>query len=135
MSEAEWRQGVVTRLHVAASTGATQLCIFEQRCEPGTGAPAHVHPGVEEAVTVLEGACEFWIGAESHLLEAVETILVPPGARHGFTNVGASTLRTLAVFPVAAPPVEYEDEPGIVYEVGGLGEGEARDAHRRVRLD
>jgi hypothetical protein len=34
---------------------------------------------------------------------------------------------------VAAPPVEYEDEPGVVYEVGGLGTGRARDAHRRIR--
>jgi quercetin dioxygenase-like cupin family protein len=134
MTEVEWRPGVTTRLHVAACTGAAQLCIFEQRCRPGTGAPAHVHPGVEEAVTVLEGSCRFWVEDGTRGLDAGETVLVPAGARHGFTNVGKGTLRTLAVFPVPAPPVEYEGNPGVVYEVGGLGDGAPLDAHRRVRL-
>jgi hypothetical protein len=67
-------------------------------------------------------------------VEAGETILLPAFSRHGFANAGDGVLRTLAVFGAAAPPVEYEDEPGVVYEVGGTG-GVRRDAHRAIRRD
>jgi quercetin dioxygenase-like cupin family protein len=128
----EWRPGVRTRLLAAASTGAQQLCIFEQWSEPGTGAPAHRHPGVEEAVSVLAGDAELWVEDERRRLGPGDTVVVPPDRRHGFTNVGTSTLHTLAVFADPTPPVVYDDEPGVVYEVGGSG-SHRRDAHRAVR--
>ena len=36
----EWREGVRTRLHAAASTGAAQLCVMEQWAEPGRRSPS-----------------------------------------------------------------------------------------------
>ena len=39
----EWRPGVGTRMLVSALTGAERLCVFEQFCDPGRGAPAHLH--------------------------------------------------------------------------------------------
>jgi mannose-6-phosphate isomerase-like protein (cupin superfamily) len=128
----EWRPGVRTRLLAAASTGATQLCLFEQWSEPGTGAPAHRHPGVEEAVSVLAGEAEFWVERERTRVAAGDTVVVPPDRRHGFANVGDTTLHTLAVFAAATPPVVYDDEPQVVYEVGGSG-SRRRDAHRSIR--
>ena len=53
----EWRPGVLTRMRVSGLTGAAQLCVFEQWCDPGCGAPAHVHT-VEEVLTVLYGCAE-----------------------------------------------------------------------------
>jgi hypothetical protein len=50
----EWRPGVITQMHVSAQTGARQLCVFEQWCEPGHGAPTHLH-AVEEILHVFEG--------------------------------------------------------------------------------
>lgn len=135
MSEiVEWRPGVRTRLIAAASTGATQLCLFEQWSDPGTGAPDHRHPGVEEAVTVLAGEAEFWVEEERRHAAVGDTVLVPADRRHRFVNVGTSQLHTLAVFPSPAPPVVYDEEPGVVYEVGGGG-AERRDAHRSIRSD
>lgn len=130
----EWRPGVRTRLIAAASTGATQLCLFEQWSEPGAGAPAHRHPGVEEAVSVLAGEAEFWVEHERRRVAKGDTVFVAPDRRHGFTNVGTSTLHTLAAFADAAPPVVYDDEPDVVYEVGGSGPTR-RDAHRSIRSD
>ena len=52
-----------TRMRVSAMTGAAQLCIFEQWCDPGCGAPTHLH-AVEEILTVLEGRAEVWIDDE-----------------------------------------------------------------------
>ena len=43
----EWRAGVTTRMRASAANNATQLCLFEQWCDPGHGAPTHLH-AVEE---------------------------------------------------------------------------------------
>ena len=50
----QWRPGVMTRMIASAATGTGQLAVFEQWCDPGLGAPAHLH-AVEEILTVLEG--------------------------------------------------------------------------------
>ena len=59
----QWRPGVMTRMHVSAATGAVQLCVFQQWCDPGKGAPTHLH-AVEEVLTVLDGEAEIWIEDE-----------------------------------------------------------------------
>ena len=130
----EWRPGVRTRLLAAASTGATQLCLFEQWSDPRVGAPGHVHPGVEEAISVLEGEADLELPSARRTLRAGDTVLVPPGAWHRFTNVGAGILHTLAVFPVPSPPVVYDEDPDTVYEVGVVRDA-MRDAHRAIRPD
>jgi len=59
----QWRDGVMTRMRVSAVNGAQQLCPFEQFCEPGKGAPTHMH-SVEEVLTVLSGEAEIWVEDE-----------------------------------------------------------------------
>ena len=49
----EWRAGVTTRMRASAANGAAQLCMFEQWCDPGNGAPTHLH-AVEEVLCVRE---------------------------------------------------------------------------------
>ena len=61
----EWRPGVMTQMYVSALNGATQLCVFEQWCEPGHGAPTHLH-AVEEILRVFEVQADVWIG-EAHV--------------------------------------------------------------------
>lgn len=128
----EWRAGVRTVLHAAAATGAAQLCLMEQWSEPEAGAPTHTHFEVEEAILVIEGTGDFWTDGEHRAVGAGEAILLPAESWHGFRNVGDGILHTVAVFPSAAAPVEYENEPGVVYEIGGAGEVR-RDAHRALR--
>jgi quercetin dioxygenase-like cupin family protein len=104
---------------------------MEQLCAPGAGAPPHRHDGVEEVIVVLEGLARIHVGGEETELGAGESVVLPAGSRHGFTNVGTDGLRILAVFAAATPPVEYEDEPGML-EIGGHGL-KRRDAHRAER--
>jgi len=73
-SREEWRAGVMTRMRVSAVTGAAQLCIFEQWCDPGCGAPTHLH-AVEEVLTVLAGQAEFWIENEREALSAGQFVI------------------------------------------------------------
>jgi quercetin dioxygenase-like cupin family protein len=105
----QWRPGVLTRMRVSAETGAAQLSVFEQWCDPGCGAPTHLHT-VEEVLTVLAGSVEIWLGEDRATLTAGQSVIVPAGQRHGFRNIGRTTLHMEAI--LAAPmfdPVTRRD--------------------------
>ena len=99
----EWRAGVMTRMRISARVGAAQLCVFEQWVEPEAGAPTH-WPPVEEVLTVIAGKAEMWLDEERAVLTAGHSLIIPPGRRHGFRNLGPETLHIEAI--VAAPFVE-----------------------------
>lgn len=99
----EWRPGVTTRMLASALTGTTQLCVFEQWCEPGCGAPTHLH-AVEEVLGVQAGRAEVWVEQEKATLTDGQSVVIPAGRRHGFRNVGEGTLHMRAI--LAAPIFE-----------------------------
>jgi mannose-6-phosphate isomerase-like protein (cupin superfamily) len=99
----EWRPGVLTRMRVSAVTGAVQLCIFEQWCDAGCGAPTHLH-AVEEVLTILDGEAEVWVGEDRAAVSAGQSVIVPAGHKHGFRNTGEGTLHVQAT--LAAPIFE-----------------------------
>ena len=105
----EWRPGVLTRMRVSAANGGAQLCLFEQWCEPGHGAPTHLH-AVEEVLHVLEGAADVWAGDTHATLKSGQLAIVPAGVKHGFSNIGSSTLHIQST--LAAPVFEaaYDDK-------------------------
>ena len=105
----EWRAGVLTRMLASAANGATQLCLFEQWCEPGHGAPTHLH-AVEEVLHVLDGEADVWVDEGHVTLAAGDLILVPAGRKHGFSNSGPATLHIRST--LAAPVFEaaYDDK-------------------------
>jgi len=100
---AQWRPGVMTRMLVSALNGSTTLCLFEQFCDPGTGAPTHTH-SVEEILTVVAGSAEIWCDEARARLGAGQSMVVQAGVRHGFTNFGQTTLHVRAT--LAAPIFE-----------------------------
>ena len=87
----DWRPGVATRMLVSAVNGSAQLCIFDQYCEPGLGAPTHLH-AVEEMLTVMDGRAEIWVGDERTVVGAGHSVLIPAGKKHGFRNVAQDGL-------------------------------------------
>jgi quercetin dioxygenase-like cupin family protein len=103
----EWRPGVMTRMLISARTGAGALCVFEQFCDPGTGAPMHTHT-VEEVLTVLSGSAEIWLGEQRHAASAGHTVIIPPGVLHGFRNTGAGTLHMQAILAAAVFEAVFE---------------------------
>jgi mannose-6-phosphate isomerase-like protein (cupin superfamily) len=104
----EWRPGVRTRMRTSAANGAAQLCLFEQWCDPGHGAPTHLH-AVEEVLHVLQGQAEVWIGDNRATLTEGQLVVVPAGHKHGFSNTGSGTLHITST--LAAPVFEaaYDD--------------------------
>jgi quercetin dioxygenase-like cupin family protein len=105
----EWRPGVLTRMLVSAANGATQFCLFEQWCEPGHGAPTHLH-AVEELLQVLDGEADVWVEERHETLSSGQLAIVPAGRKHGFSNSGAATLHIRSM--LAAPVFEaaYDDK-------------------------
>jgi quercetin dioxygenase-like cupin family protein len=104
-----WRPGVATRMRVSAATGAMQLCLFEQWCEPGKGAPPHLH-AVEEVLTVLDGQAEVWLDEEVATLTRGQSLIVPAGHKHAFTNSGTGTLHVQATLAAPIFEASFEDE-------------------------
>ena len=108
-SKEEWRSGVITRMKASAANNATQLCLFEQWCDPGHGAPTHLH-AVEEVLHVLEGEADVWVGDTHATLTSGQLIIVPAGVKHGFANSGSGILHIQST--LAAPVFEaaYDDK-------------------------
>lgn len=103
-----WRPGVTTRMLVSAQTGSAQLCVFQQWCEPGKGAPTHFH-AVEEILTVLGGSAEVWIDDERVVMEANQSVVVPAGRRHGFVNAGDTTLHVEAILASSSFEASFDN--------------------------
>ena len=98
-----WREGVLTEMRGSFLVGGRQRCIFEQFCDPGLGAPVHIH-AVEEVLECIAGRMEVTLEGATAVMEANQSQLLPPGARHGFRNVGTATLHVRAT--LAAPIFE-----------------------------
>lgn len=130
---AQWRPGVRTRLQAGEALGSTLLCVGEQWFEPGTSAPLHRHPGVEEIVTVLSGQAEFQVGEKTCVLGPSTSIVLAPGSVHGFSNASTEILHVIGIYSAGAPPTIYEDAPDVVVEIAGVG-GEQIDATRVQRV-
>jgi mannose-6-phosphate isomerase-like protein (cupin superfamily) len=103
-----WRQGVETVMLVSAANGSAQLCIFEQFCAPGLGAPNHLH-AVEEVLTVVCGEADIWVGEEHSKVSAGGSVIVPAGRFHGFRNAGDKTLHIRATLAAPIFEASYDD--------------------------
>lgn len=104
----EWRAGVLTRMQVSALTGSMQLCIFQQWCEPGRGAPTHLH-AVEEVLTILAGTADVWVGSTQMQLAAGKSVVVPAGRKHGFTNTGTGILHVQATLAASSFEASFDN--------------------------
>ena len=105
----EWRSAVMTRMKASAVNNATQLCMFEQWCDPGHGAPTHLH-AVEEVLCVREGTADVWIDDEHVTLTSGQLVIVPAGRKHGFANAGKTVLYIESTLASPVFVAAYEDK-------------------------
>jgi mannose-6-phosphate isomerase-like protein (cupin superfamily) len=104
----KWRDGVMTHMRVSAIVQSRQLCIFEQYCDPGLGAPMHLH-AVEEVLEVIAGTAEITLRDKTMTMTANQSVVIPAGARHGFRNVGTGILHMRATLAAAIFEASYDD--------------------------
>jgi mannose-6-phosphate isomerase-like protein (cupin superfamily) len=107
----QWRPGVRTRMQAARSVGTSSLCVFEQWCDPGCGAPLHTHD-VEEILTVLSGEALITVGTSSSRVHAGQSVVVPPATSHGFTNSGRDELHIQAILAASVFEAVSEHSTG-----------------------
>src|SRR5215210_494754 len=67
------------------------------RIAGGGALPFHVHPELDEIISVLEGEMEHWIEAENQMMGPGQSTLVPRGVVHGCYNLGVAPCELLAV--------------------------------------
>lgn len=84
---------------VDASDGSTSLYLGQQWLQPGDRVLDHTHP-CEEILHFLSGEATVSLGNETLILGPGDSVFIPTGILHGFTNTGPSELHVLVIFPM-----------------------------------
>jgi quercetin dioxygenase-like cupin family protein len=83
----------ITFLQTARDTGGEKLEIELELSPDGHVPGAHVHPEQTETFHVLEGTMEFRMGLRRIVATAGDTVVVPAGRVHKFSNGGDEVAR------------------------------------------
>jgi quercetin dioxygenase-like cupin family protein len=84
---------------VDETDGSTSLYLGQQWLRPGDVVLDHTHP-CEEILHFLAGEATVRLGTETLVLGPGESVFIPTGIMHGFTNSGAEELHVLVIFPM-----------------------------------
>jgi len=79
-----------------AFTRAGEHMLVDIRVAPGGDGPPHIHPSQEERWTVHSGQVRFKIDGRTTLPEPGVEVVIPPGTKHAFKNIGQSEARIRA---------------------------------------
>ena len=99
--EVPWRPGY-RKWDVTLAEHGVSSSLSLNTAEPGTGAPLHTHE-IDELIMIMEGVLEVRINGEIHTVEKDHTVVIPPGAEHGFTVVGDRNAALIVFFPHMNP--------------------------------
>ena len=78
-------------------TNARDLQVCRAVLPPGEGHGFHHHPELEEAIYVIEGEVEQWVGTEKRLLKPGELAHMAAGVVHATFNTGNHDAVILAI--------------------------------------
>ena len=100
------------RVHIHISGAETDgaFALLESTGPAGDHTPLHIHHLDDEGFYVLEGQLTLWVGDETHVVRAGESILAPRGVPHTL-RVGDTEARWL----VTSTPAGFE---GFVRAIG-----------------
>jgi quercetin dioxygenase-like cupin family protein len=93
-------------LRTAADTDGELLEIELELAADGRVPGAHVHPEQEERFDVLEGTMKFRLGLRTIVAHAGDTVVVPAGRVHKFSNGGDGPARARVQ---VTPALDMED--------------------------
>lgn len=82
----------------AEDTAGALLRIEEVKSVDFKGPPPHYHPRQQERFEVLEGTAQLKINGQAHILQAGQSLSVPPGAIHTWSNGGNTQVRIITEF-------------------------------------
>ena len=92
--------------------GAPNFELRKFRIRPGGSIPKHYHPAIEHEQYVLAGKYEVGIGKKTHRLKAGDSLFIPAGTIHWYTNKGKKDAEFLCIVPKTEKyEAVYLDEP------------------------
>jgi mannose-6-phosphate isomerase-like protein (cupin superfamily) len=98
--------GSIVRELCQVGDGARNQSLAEATVPPGGETVEHLHRTSEEIYRFLSGAGRMRRGDEEAEVRAGDTVLIPPGTRHGLVNTGTEPLIVLCA---CSPPYSDED--------------------------
>ncbi len=98
VAKQEFPQGASYQTIVGDDAGSTPVRVGVQVSPPGYSTGTHSHPYLE-IVTVFEGIGEAWMDGQDGVVAIGPgtTLVVPPGAKHGFRVTGDGPMKTYGV--------------------------------------
>ena len=91
---------------------AGQLTIYESRYPEGMVHPLHIHHDAIESFYLLEGSCQFRVGADTFAATTGSFLSIPRGEIHGLVPIGGPA-RALVFFTPAAMEGYWEELAGL----------------------
>jgi quercetin dioxygenase-like cupin family protein len=86
--------------------------------EAGSEVPEHWHPAIEERFEILEGQWSFRVDGEERRAGPGDRLVVQPGVRHKFANVGANPGRFVAEIEPAMDMEAFFAESAALAQAG-----------------
>lgn len=80
----------------------SQTAVIKLEAGKSTAEDLQSHEGSEQIILVLEGEFLAEVGVETSVVQRGESLVIPAGVKHKFTNSG---IDTAMAFTVYAPPV------------------------------
>ena len=77
--------------------------------EPGAAVPRHTHEDSVEILYLLEGGGTMEMGTQTVTLSAGETIYVPIGVEHNYTNDTDTRMVAVQVYTTAGPEARFRN--------------------------
>jgi len=97
---------MVVRVGTAESNGRELVADFYVRAN-APGVPRHLHPAIEESITVIRGKVDAWVaGAGQKVLGPGESLRIPPNTAHSWRPFGDEDVRILGE---ARPGTRFEE--------------------------
>jgi quercetin dioxygenase-like cupin family protein len=90
----------------AEETGGELLVMEDRWTRPGHAVPLHIHPGIEERWTVIEGVVAYTVDGAETIARPGDTVIAPPGTPHSARDAGNGEV---LVRIEMRPPLRWED--------------------------
>ena len=101
MQEAYWGPGDMYTFLLTGEQSAGAMFAFDCIVAPGGGPPPHRHLAEDELFFVYGGAVDFRAGGEDRTIGVGESMFVPKGVAHAYTNNREDNCLMLAIYTPA----------------------------------
>lgn len=115
----------------AADTGGELLVMEDHWTRPGHVVPRHVHPGIEERWTVIEGRVAYSVDGVETVAGPGDSVVAPPGVPHSARDAGDGEV---VVRIVMRPALRWEDFVRQLFALAGEDLDEDSAARASIEL-